>query len=721
MTKKILLYGIFAGLFTTLVIPFIVPSGMYFPFIAGKGFMFRIIVEIITGLYVILAFLDPAYRPKMSWISKAVVAFGLALLIADALGVNAYKSFWSNYERMEGFVLIVHLALYYFVASAVLHTKGLWNKFWNASLIASVIMAGYGMFQLFGVLEIHQGGVRLDGTFGNASYFAIYLVFHIFLSLMLLSQTKVKWQRWLYGLAAAFEVVMLYFTATRGAILGLIGGLIIAALLFVWKGKEYVRVRKYATRFLIGIAVLLVGFIALRNTAIVQQSPVLSRFSHLGISEFQTQGRYYVWPMALQGFKENPIFGWGQEGFNFVFNKYYDPHMFGQEEWFDRTHDVFLDWLIAGGLVGFLAYASLYVALFYYIWRKRSQMALSEKVLLTGMISAYIFHNIFVFDNLISYMLFFSFLAYVQSTNAEEKKEGIFHHKHFGATIVNYVVIPVSVVGIVLAIYFVNIPAIKANQTLIAAMSTQTEGPTKNLDLFKQAYAYNSFGSTEVTEQLIQMTSQIPSQQVDPATRDLFYNFAKQKIEEKVAETPHDARYLVFGGSFFNRFGQYDTALEYLTKALAESPRKQSILFEMGTSYIGKKEPAKALVSFKQAYELSTSSQEAKIIYAIGALYAKDVQAIKEISSEISPETIINDNRFLNAYANIGDYNSVIVILNARLEKDPTNRQYKLSLAYTYATIGQKQKAIDIIRAAIKDDPTFKDEGEGYIKQIQAM
>jgi hypothetical protein len=52
--------------------------------------------------------------------------------------------------------------------------------------------------------------------------------------------------------------------------------------------------------------------------------------------------------MALKGIAERPVLGWGQENFNYVFNKYYNPQMFGQEEWFDRTHNVVLDWLIAG-------------------------------------------------------------------------------------------------------------------------------------------------------------------------------------------------------------------------------------------------------------------------------------------------------------------------------------------------------------------------------------
>ena len=71
--------------------------------------------------------------------------------------------------------------------------------------------------------------------------------------------------------------------------------------------------------------------------------------------------------MAIKGFIEKPILGWGQEGFNFVFNKYYDPRMYTQEPWFDRAHNTYLDWLIVGGALGLLSYLAI-IFLFYIIY-----------------------------------------------------------------------------------------------------------------------------------------------------------------------------------------------------------------------------------------------------------------------------------------------------------------------------------------------------------------
>lgn len=722
-TKDVLRYIVLGGLFIIPFIPFIISSSMFFPFIAGKGFTFRILVELMFGVYVALAFMEPSYRPKFNWITKSILAFVSVVFIANILGENPYKSIWSNYERMEGFVLIAHLLLYYLVASSVLNTKNIWNKFLNTNISASMLMTIYGFFQLAGVFKINQGGARVDGTFGNAAYFAIYLVFNIFLALYMLSDSKIEnWKKWMYSSVVVLETIMLYFTATRGAILGFIGGLVVTAILVFWKEKENQAIKKISKYLLGTLAVLLVLFFFIKDTSYVKNSPVLSRFSTLSFSEFKTQGRYFVWPMAIKGIAERPLLGWGQENFNFVFNKNYDPQMFGQEEWFDRTHNVVLDWMIASGAIGFLAYASIYVALFYYIWRKQSTLKYSEKSILTGLISAYIFHNLFVFDNLISYIMFFTILAMISFENKHEGAIGSFYTTKLSGDTSNYIVLPSVVILTIALVYFVNVPAISANTTLIKAMSPQKEGPEKNLEYFKEVFAKNSFGESEAIEQLVTYASQVAGQNsVNPSVKENIYQLAKEKLDKKISEVPNDARYLVFAGSFYNRFGKYDEAIKYLERALLESPLKQTIHFELGSSYLGKRDLQKTFELFKKAYDLKPEAKESQILYAIAAIYTSNEAVLKEMSAKLDQDTILYDNRFLNTYANLGDYNSVINILSVRIERNPNSKQDKLFLASAFINIGQKDRAIAVIEEMIKLDPGFKNEGESYIQQIRSM
>lgn len=722
--QNIIKYKITVGLFIIPFIVFIVPDNMFFPFITGKGFTFRVLVEILFGLYLVLAFMDKTYRPKFSWITKSVLVFVGIIFIADLLGENPYKSIWSNYERMEGFVLLAHLALYYIVLSSFFKTKNIWNSFINTNIIASLIMVFYSFIQLSGALKINQGGERVDGTFGNASYLAMYMVFGIFLSLhMFFNESKEKWQKWFYGIAFVLQTIILYYTATRGAILGFIGGLTLFGFTLLWNERDNKKVRKFAYGIFASVFVILAVFVSIKNTDYAKTHPVLSRFVTLSPGEIKTQGRYYVWPMAIEGFKERPLLGWGQENFNFVFNKYYDPNLFGQEEWFDRTHNLVLDWLIAGGILGLLSYLSIYIAFFYYLWRKNGGFGIYEKGILTAVMVAYIFHNLFVFDNLISYILFFTILAYVHHVGTKNKEVfGKFYTKEFKPEFLNYIIVPIVTLGIVFTIYFVNIPALSANFTLIEAMRPPTSGNvSQNLDLFKKAFSYNSFGNSEIVEQLTQVTVQVanPQGQASNEIKQNFFNFTKQKLEEKVSSQPNDTRYLVFAGSFFNRFGIYEEAKKYLDRAREESPKKQTIYFESGSTYLGLGQPEKMMELFKQAYEFKPTAGESRLIYVIGAIYTKNTEVLRELLPLIDENSLINDPRVLKAYADMGDYNSVIFILKKRVEKNPSDLQAKLSLAAAYNNIGQKQNAISLIREVIKAEPGWKQDGERFIQQIQ--
>ncbi len=62
--KDILKYGVSTGIFAMVILPFVVGSGMFFPYITGKAFTFRIITEIILAMWVVLAVLNKNYRPK---------------------------------------------------------------------------------------------------------------------------------------------------------------------------------------------------------------------------------------------------------------------------------------------------------------------------------------------------------------------------------------------------------------------------------------------------------------------------------------------------------------------------------------------------------------------------------------------------------------------------------------------------------------------------------
>jgi len=790
--NKILRYVILGGIFASLFLPLFVSNSVFFPFISGKNFAFRIIVEIILASWVLLMLRVPEYRPRSSWISKALIVFVLVLAVADIFAMNPYKAFWSNFERMEGFLGLVHLLGYFFVVSSVVRTEKLWGALFHTSIGVSIFTCLFAILQVGGELAINQGGLRVDATLGNAIYLAVYLLFHLFLvkkrvygpkeifksvvlgtsmflvyylvrisssdvaaqatgitlslaslaavlfsgyilqsnkeRLIKLSRISVEW------LLIILYVVVIGYTATRGVVIGLAASLVVMGILLAFapsaNGSE--KYRKIGAGILVSLVLAGIAFFALRDVPLVRNNKILGRLASISINNDDAQARFRIWSMALQGFKERPILGWGQEGFNFVFNKYYDPKMYAREQWFDRTHNVFFDWLIAGGILGLLSYLFIYLAFVRHVWRSPKgdpgdadphTLSYVEKVILTSVIAGYFAQNFFVFDNLTSYLMFFLLLSYVHFVTTSHAPRRI--TTPTGQDGAMQIIPAVTVVVLMFSLYFFNIRPIQAGQTLILSLqqypmtSTGEGGPQKNLELFKQALDYGTFADSEIREQLAQLSTAVfQAKNADDKLKNDFFELGYKELKKQIERAPGDARYELFLGVFLNAAGKFDEGIIHLENAAKLSPSKQSILFELGTSYLNMGKFEKALDLFKRAYELEPSFTDARIIYALGANYAGQFDLADKILTDGFGNALSADPRLLQAYVSKGRFDRIVEIYSNLVKEEPKNTDHYVRLAGAYLQLKQKAKALETIKGAIAADPAFKEAGEGYIKEI---
>jgi O-antigen ligase len=620
MNKQMLKGAIFVGLFALPFVPFFISSSLFFPFITTKAFAFRIIVEVIFAAWALLALIDAEYRPKRGAVLWALAAFLGVVGLATIFSVEPVKSFWSNFERMEGYVTMLHLGALFLVMSSFFKEKE-WKWWWNTTLSASALMVVYCLFQLMGALEIHQGGVRVDGTLGNAAYLALYFLIHIFIAGLFLFRAKASSTRLTYGLLMLGQIFILYSTATRGAILGLLGGLFIVAILNVTNkdlpaqaGSE--RARKWSRVLLGGLVALIAIFFLVRDTSFVQNSQTLARFANLNLTSWKTEGRAFVWPMAVEGIKERPLLGWGQENFNYVFAEHYQAEMYRLEPWFDRAHNIFLDWGISAGLLGLGAYLSLYIVLLITIW-KDGALSRMERSILTGLIAAYFFNNLFVFDNLVSYTLFIALLAYVHSQVAlpGEPSSALGREGKSRPIALPAALITIVALGV---IYFVNIKPIIANTSLIGALQTvqMGGGQAPAMSYFRKAYEASRLGRPEVVEWMSSSAGTVLGDESVPmAERNEYFTFARDAVEGMAEELGGDPRYEIVAGNFLLSTGQLDAALAHFERAREIMPEKQAILFNIGQVLYYNNERARALEVFKQAYDLAPENENAKNLY----------------------------------------------------------------------------------------------------------
>src|SRR3989338_3746409 len=183
--ERVVVWSIKIGLWVIPFLPLYVSGGMLFPFITGKNFAFRILVEVLFVAWVGLIAAWPQYRPKLTSLVKLITVFVAVLFFADLFGVNPSRSFFSNYERMEGFMMIFHLYLYFLMLVSVFRARD-WIIFFHATLLASLAVSYIGLMQKLGYRVSIQGGFRVDSTIGNPTYLAAYLLFHVWLLLLLM-------------------------------------------------------------------------------------------------------------------------------------------------------------------------------------------------------------------------------------------------------------------------------------------------------------------------------------------------------------------------------------------------------------------------------------------------------------------------------------------------------------------------------------------------------
>src|SRR3989338_770089 len=227
------LWIIKGGLFIVPFIPLYVSKVLFFPYITGKAFAFRLIVEIIFFAWLALAISYPEFRPKKTPVTLAISFFIAVVALATIFGVSPFKSFWSNFERMEGLVSYLHLFAYFLVLTNVFK-KSDWKIFFNLFIIAAIYENSYAFLQKIGVLLSPQGGTsRADGTIGNPTYLAAYLIFILFFCILLWLEETSRLKKYLYGGMAAWTVLTIYFTASRGPTLALIIGAVVFSIVYL--------------------------------------------------------------------------------------------------------------------------------------------------------------------------------------------------------------------------------------------------------------------------------------------------------------------------------------------------------------------------------------------------------------------------------------------------------------------------------------------------------
>jgi len=343
-------------------------------------------------------------------------------------------------------------------------------------------------------LLLNQGADRVASTLGNSIYVGGYGLFLIFVSYLLAIKEKNRVWQSIEILIGLLAVLGMFFSGTRGSMLGFVAGFGIAVIGYVVVLKEHPRVRLFLS-ILAGVGLLTIILLySFRSTDFVKNIPAVGRTINTSLSDVKASPRWIAWEIAIQGWQERPVFGWGPNNYFYAFNAYYHPesleHGYG-ETWFDNAHNIILNTLAVQGAFGLLTYlllfalgiASLIVA------RRKYKLELHITIVGLAFLVAHLVSNVTVFENPTSYLYFMFWLAMVNSLalhsagqvgdRSSDRKLG------YGA---------ITGVGVVclFLIFVFNIQPARANTMTLGALRALYANPVTGILEMKSALAFSS-------------------------------------------------------------------------------------------------------------------------------------------------------------------------------------------------------------------------------------
>lgn len=426
-TESFLLKAIKTGIYLALITPLVL-APIFGPVGLAKTIFFRIIVEVIFALWIFLILLNRQYLPKRNILFWAVLVFFGISTLAVAFSANPYRSFWGTLDRNEGLITHLHLLGFFVVLTSVFKKRESWLKLLKFCVGISFLVSILALVQKLTHLSFYGATdaaiSRVTSTMGNPDFLAPYLVLNIFLGLFLVLICRRNLWRGIWTGIALFNFCILIFTGSRGGWLGVAAGLFIISFVLFRPAIKILASRKI-------FIILLLLIFAFSLFVLFNQD----RFKFLGeniiisklvqtISSPTTKIRPASWNIAIEGWKERPSLGWGQEMYGYTYDKYLKAAYFKYYDFerlnFDRAHSMVFDTLVTTGILGLLSYLAIFIIALYILLNWKSEFSRWGVIILFSLLAAHFVQNLFIFETITSYLVFFLILGFI-SNNFSKK------------------------------------------------------------------------------------------------------------------------------------------------------------------------------------------------------------------------------------------------------------------------------------------------------------
>ena len=709
---------------------------LLYPFVSPRALWLRAVVLLALPLYFYLVIVSKKFRPNFrNPLTIAVVVFFFANVLSALFGVNIQRSWWGNYERMGGVYHLMHLVILYFY---ILLLGSAWPKALSRLLQALVgigsVLSGYGVLIVLKFPQLFfdpSYPSRISVTTGNPIFLASFLIIPMFLSgFFALTEEKI-WKRNMYWSLAVLQFIGIFLTGTRGAIVGVVLGLVITGIVYTFKVQK--QNKKFSLWGIGGILVVVLTIFALRGA--LPERSTLKRL--ITFRDSNSQARLLQWKTALRGFTDRPIVGFGPENYNVVANKYYDRSLYKYDpSWFDKPHNYLLEILVTTGLIGLLSYIAIIIFSVFSVFKnsKSEVLSLTEASVLFSGIMAYQIQNLFVFDTIAASLAFFIFLGFVGYL-LEESFVGPPEMQSKKIIIPNWSV-PFSGAIFLVVVYCVFVTDIGSAQVLkninygYAINIKNPQEAKAYFDLaFKAPFVFDRGELGIKYQDFAVRIAQDAKNQVSPEFTNEVFDSAIKALKPVTEEVNNNAIFwfdlgnLYSQQSHFNKQKVNPLAEKAILKAISLAPNRIEPYYFLVQIRVLQQNRDEAVKISENIVKLAPDIAEAK--WRLSLAYKddhKDEDAVKSAVAALSQGyefKLVQEFRWLiDYYVDKNQYDKVVPLYEQAVKLSPLDAQLYASLATSYSKVGDKEKAIWAAKKVIEISPESRSNVEKFIQGL---
>lgn len=636
-------------------IPFIslvIFTDAVYPYVTAKNFSFRFLLLIGAGIWTILATIDPQYRPHKSKLVNCFLLFLLIVFISDIFGANFRNSFWSNFSRMEGFLSLIYYFLFFVILSSTLQTEKRWNIYWGSHIFVSILIFATAVLQKMKIVFSVDYN-RVDSTFGNSSYLAIYSSMIFFLCIYLYYSVSKRLFKVLIMVAALCNLASIYVSQTRSATLAVI----LCSAFYVFSVMQN---KKKAALTISSLFTVFVGAIFIFRSKTEFTTNLFERISSMSLQDESIQARYQIWSYCLRAIQDKPWLGWGQESFSYL-TGFYNPALWSAP-WVDRAHNLFIEWWVNSGVFGLLAFCFLLVTLMRFIWE--SNLARHRKSALVAFFLSWFVNQFFSIDFFSIAVLFYSFVTFGHVL--QQKPSEAIGDKPKLKKLSRIEVALLAVLFLVIAVgvnYEFNIKSFITNYQMrqftkpefILASAVKKPFRTGFDELLKEDHYYET---TDIQLFLAQNALYLLGQN-QPGNKyseylQFIYTDADIELQKLIRDDSKNLTFKYSAASFYSQFMNEPRARALYQELLEKVPQQQYFLIDFAHFHINQGRYSDGVRLYRKAYELDPTFYQAKMFLAMGLVYEGNITEANKLTHELlelsRPEGF--DERLINAYVN---------------------------------------------------------------------